>query len=148
MSTEPKYLLQPVDRDAIAGDVSQLLVKLNVANGELYRIDNLKQIGRVDPPILVHGSDGRRIKIRSFHPKQEQSRSWIFWGTRPGRMPDQFLVDAAGRLQKSGFTASLAPTASITPATLPAPALPSDAFTHRWRGTAHELWAGSMPFTG
>jgi Ser/Thr protein kinase RdoA (MazF antagonist) len=66
MSTEPKYLLQPMDRNSIASDVSQLLLKLNVANGEVYRIDNLKQINRVDPPMLVHGSDGRLIKIRSF----------------------------------------------------------------------------------
>ena len=66
MSTEPKYLLQPMDRAAVAADVSQLILKLNVANGELCRIDNLKQISRVDPLILVHGSDGRWIKIRSF----------------------------------------------------------------------------------
>ena len=57
-------------------------------------------------------------------------------------MPAWFLADTAGRLQKSGFTASLSPTASIIPTTLPARALHSDVFMHRFPGTVHEAWAG------
>ena len=66
MSIERTYTLQPVARNSLASDVHQLLLTLNVAEGEVYLIDNLKKINRVDPPMLVHASDGRLIKIRSF----------------------------------------------------------------------------------
>jgi Ser/Thr protein kinase RdoA (MazF antagonist) len=39
---------------------------LNVADGKLFHLDNRKEINRIDPPMLVHGSDGLWIKIRSF----------------------------------------------------------------------------------
>ena len=51
---------------AVSSDASQLLATLNVADGELYHLDNKKKINRIDPPMLVHGRDGRWIKIRSF----------------------------------------------------------------------------------
>ena len=70
------YSLQPMSRNSIAADVSQLLSDLNVAGGEVYRIDNLKKIDRVDPPLLVHGSDGRLIKIRTF-PSEPKARAFV-----------------------------------------------------------------------
>jgi hypothetical protein len=63
-----------MSRNSIAPDVS--LSDLNLAGEEVYRIDNLKKIDRVDPPILVHGSDGRLIKMRSF-PSETRPRAFV-----------------------------------------------------------------------
>ena len=67
-----------MSRNSIAPDVSQLLSDLNVAGSEIYRIDNLKNIDRIDSPILVHGSDGRLIKIRSFSSEAKARAFWDF----------------------------------------------------------------------
>ena len=71
MCIEPNYLLQPMAWSAVASDASQLLLTLNISDGELYRVDNKKKINRIDPPMLVQGRDGRWIKIRSFSSEPE-----------------------------------------------------------------------------
>jgi hypothetical protein len=80
MLTGPKYSLHAITRNTIAPDVSQLMSDLNVAGGEIYRIDNLKKINRLEPPVLVRSGDGRLIKIRSFSSEAEADAFLDFLG--------------------------------------------------------------------